>query len=74
MTSGSREWSAAARPWRVIVATSQLGYRPQSPKGVSLLLKGEGDLPDEIPFFVRPARRIEDHVQDIEDVYRSITD
>jgi TonB family protein len=37
----------------VIVATSQLGYRPQSPKTVTLLLKGEGDLPEEIPFFVQ---------------------
>ena len=54
MTTASREWSAAARPWRVIVATSQLGYRPESPKTVSLLLKGEGrDLPDKIPFFVQ---------------------
>ena len=41
-------WSAAERPWRVIVATSQLGYRPASPKTVSLLLKGPGELPDEI--------------------------
>ncbi len=47
-TSIEQPWSAAERPWRVIVATSQLGYRPQSPKTISLLLKGEGSLPDEI--------------------------
>jgi hypothetical protein len=51
--SMDQKWSAAERPWRVIVATSQLGYRPASPKTVSLLLKGPGELPDEIPFFIQ---------------------
>jgi hypothetical protein len=45
----------AARAGELVLATSQLGFKPDSPKTLTLVAPEEATLPDRIPFYIHQA-------------------